>query len=126
MTLETLVPVNDSAPRIAAVRQMFSDGPGNPAAGTCGTLRRLPLSPLGDLPVSEGTVDVRTSIMLCSALPSIRSCTQNVNQFCKFCVLSRFPQKLGAVFMHPVQKNARRNFQRAFGWMDFSQRLPLS
>ena len=67
MTLETLVPVNDSAPRIAAVRRIFSGGPGNPAAGTCGTLRRLPLSPPGYLPVSEGTNDVRASIMLCSA-----------------------------------------------------------
>ena len=36
MTLETLVPVNDSAPHIAAVRRIFSDGPGNPTAGTCG------------------------------------------------------------------------------------------
>jgi len=46
---------------------MFSDGPGNPAAGTCETLRRLPLSPPGYLPVSEGTDDFRASIMLCSA-----------------------------------------------------------
>ena len=61
MTLETLVPVNDSAPHIAAVRRIFSDDPGNPAAGTCGTLRRPPLSPPGDLPVSEGTDDDRAN-----------------------------------------------------------------
>ena len=109
MTLETLVPVNDSAPQIAAVRRMFSDGPGNPAAGTCGTLRRLPLSPPGFLPVSEGTDDVRASIMLCSARLSIRSCTQNVNQLLQilryFRVCAKF---LAPVFMHPAQKSARR------------------
>ena len=48
---------------------------------------------------------VRASIMLCSIRLSIRSCTQNVNNFCKFCAFLHLYQISNAGFMHPTQKS---------------------
>ena len=84
------------------------------------------VSPPGFLPVSEGTDDVRASIMLCSIRLSIRSCTQNVNIFCKFCAFLHLCQIPSAGFMHPTQKSTPVLFDGGAEACAGAQRLPLS
>ena len=72
---------------MTALRKLRQSGGYSPT--TQAIPRQEPAGPFGGcpfplpvfLPVSEGTDDVRASIMLCSIKLSIRSCTQNVNNF---------------------------------------------